>query len=127
MLCELRGDLSKLNVDLFQTLFARGIQVRALPAEGVDGFRQIAPALARKSGGLGCCCEALDVPPKRGMQRDSRVEGAYLRLCRVEGGTQLRIRRHRFEVPNYAHSPIQRLRELVQSVHGIGVSALAVG
>ena len=115
----------QIDVDLFQPLLARGVQVGAVTAEIFHGFVEEAPPLARQSGAFRGGGIRLDTLPQPFLKGDARIERADLRLDRVECGAQLRVGGHRFEVPHHSHGVIQRFRQVVQRAHGVLEGALA--
>ena len=125
VLRKLGGEPGQLDVDLFQPLLARSVQVGAVTAEIVHGFGQEALPLARETGAFRGGGIRLDPFPQPCLKGDARVERADLRLHGVERGAQFRVGGHRLQVPHHSHGAIQRFRQVVQRAHGVGEGALA--
>ena len=84
------GEPGQLDVDFFQPLLAGGVQVGAVAAEIVHGFREKAAPLAREIGSFQRRGVRFDPFPQPFLQGDARVERADPRLDGVERGAQLR-------------------------------------
>jgi hypothetical protein len=125
VLPEPGGDLRQFDVDLFQPFLSRGVQIGPMTAKGVDGLMEEAPAFACRRLALRGGREGLDALPQPVVQRNPRVEGAHLRLYRIESRPQLGVGGYRLQVLHHSHGVVQRLRQPVECIHTVPVGAFA--
>ena len=83
---EFRSGFRQRHVDFLKPGFARGIQLRAMTLEGIDGFGEKALHGPRQRMGLVRGGIALNRLPQILVQRDAGIERADFRLHRVIGG-----------------------------------------
>ncbi len=119
VLGELGGQLRQLDVHLLKLLLSVRVQVRTVPPEIGHCFLEEPSPRARERFRFVGLREGLDLLPQSLVQSDARVELGDSRLDSVVCLPQLRVGGHPLQVPDHVHGVIERLRALIQSIHGV--------
>ena len=116
---EFGGELRQLDIELLQAPLPGRVEFGAMAAEGVECLLQEAPPFALERLRLGGAGEGLDGCPKPPMQGNAAVKGADFRLHGIEGGAELGVSSHGFQVPHHCHGAVQRFAEGIEGAQGV--------